>query len=68
MQTALLLYAYSGNDARAVTYYYFFRRRRILSAEEMEELLEGWTLLRKDEGTSPNPLTPPVRRVHFEAF
>ena len=68
MQTSLLLYAYSGKDARAVTYYYFFRRRRILNAEEMEELLEGWSLLCKDEGTCPDPLTMPYRGVHFEAF
>eukprot|EP00969_Alexandrium_andersonii_P317699 14034720-Alexandrium_andersonii.AAC.1 len=61
MQTALLLYAYSGHDARAVAYYYFFRRRCIVNAEEMEELLGGWTLLRRDEGTCPDFLTPPAR-------
>eukprot|EP00969_Alexandrium_andersonii_P039477 1729657-Alexandrium_andersonii.AAC.1 len=60
MLAALLVYAYSGNKAQAVTYYYLFRRRRLLNAEEMEELLEGWTLLCRDEGTCPNPSTPPV--------
>eukprot|EP00969_Alexandrium_andersonii_P333539 14741030-Alexandrium_andersonii.AAC.1 len=50
MQTALLLYAYSGHNACAMTYYYFARRRRIVDAEEMDELLGGWTLLCKDEG------------------
>ena len=68
MLTALLLYAYSGNKTRAVMYYYFFRRRLRLSDEEMEEILEGWTLLCRDEGTSPNSTQPPVYGVHFDAF
>ena len=64
MLTALLLYAYSGKETRAVTYYYFFRRRRLLNAEELEELLEGWTLLCRDEGTTPDPRTQPWHGVH----